>query len=142
METQFIESALWRDRGLAIVRIITGFFLAFHGWELFSAEKMQGYMDWAMFKNSSMGSVMAYGGKLAELIAGILLFIGLFTRFAALLTILTMGYIAFFIGNGKVWYEDQHPFMYVLLGMVFLFCGPGGWSLDRIISNKKTVHVR
>ena len=57
----------------------------------------------------------------------------------ALVMALTMAYIAFFVGHGKVWYEDQHPFLFVLLGMVFIFCGPGPWSIDRLRAKEKII---
>ena len=71
-----------------------------------------------------------YGGKGAELVGGIFLLLGWFTRVAAIILVLTMAYIAFFIGHGKIWYEDQHPFLFILLGFVFIFCGPGSPALD------------
>ena len=119
--------------------MIVGLFMIYHGWEVFSLEKMNGYMDWDMFKDSSIARIMVYAGKIAELVAGIFLFIGLFTMVAALVMVLTMAYIAFFVGHGKVWYEDQHPFLFVLLGMVFIFCGPGPWSIDRLRAKEKII---
>ena len=110
--------------------------MIYHGYEVFDAEKMKGYLDWDMFKDSSSGKFMVYAGKAAEFVGGILLFIGLFTKIAALILIFTMAYIAFFVGNGKIWYEDQHPFLFVLLGLVFIFCGPGNWSVDKVIERK------
>ena len=32
--------------GIALVRVITGAFLIFHGWECFDAEKMKMYAGW------------------------------------------------------------------------------------------------
>ena len=122
---------LWQNTGLALVRLAVGFFMIYHGWEIFSSTKMNAYLDWDLFKTSS-GKTLVYAGKAAELIAGIFLFVGLFTRIAALILIVTMGYISFFVGNGRVWYEDQHPFLFVLLGLVFFFVGPGSFSLDNL----------
>lgn len=136
MNKLFFPGPLWQAYGMAIVRIIVGFFMIYHGWEIFDAGKMQVYMGWDQFKHSSAGKYMLYAGKLAELVSGLLLFIGLFTRLAAIILILTMAYIAFFIGKGRIWYEDQHPFLFVLLGMVFIFCGPGSWSIDKLRLNK------
>ena len=131
MNRFFSASPWWQGNGLALVRVVTGFFMIYHGWEIFSAEKMNGYLDWELFKNNSSGKLLVFAGKGAELVGGIFLFIGMFTRLAALILIVTMAVITFYVGTGKIWYEDQHPFLFVLLGLVFLFCGPGNWSVDK-----------
>ena len=136
MNILFSTRPWWRENGLTLLRLIVGFFMIYHGYEVFDVEKMKGYLDWDMFKNSSSGKFMVYAGKAAEFVGGIFLFIGLFTKIAALILIFTMAYIAFFVGNGKIWYEDQHPFLFVLLGLVFIFCGPGNWSVDKVIERK------
>jgi putative oxidoreductase len=61
----------------------------------------------------------------------LLLAVGFLTRPAAIGMILAMLYIAFVIGHGKVWYEDQHPFLFVLLALVYVIVGGGPWSVDR-----------
>jgi putative oxidoreductase len=135
---KFLSPSPWLyDTGLVLIRIITGYFMIYHGKEVFDSAIMNGYLDWPQFKGSSSGKTMVYAGKSAELIGGIFLVLGLFTRIACIILVLTMAYIAFFVGNGKVWYEDQHPFLFVLLGLVFLFTGPGRWSLDQLLFGKK-----
>ena len=134
------SSPLGQNAGLALVRLVVGFFMIYHGWEIFSETKMNEYLQWDQFKLSSNGKFIVYTGKAAELIAGVLLFIGLFTRFASLVLIGTMSYIAFFVGHGKVWYEDQHPFLFVLLGIVFLLIGGGRWSADHYVFKKKSLY--
>lgn len=123
-------------RGLAVIRILTGFFLAYHGWEVFDAKTMNGYLEWDQFKQAS-ASFLVYAGKAAELAGGVLLLLGLLTRLAVLLIAGTMLYISFFVGHGKVWYGDQHPFLFVLLALVFFFTGPGAWSLDQKLFGKR-----
>jgi putative oxidoreductase len=110
--------------------------MVYHGWEVFDEEKMNAYLQWEQFKDAS-AVARVYTGKTIELAGGLLLFAGLFTRLAALLIAVTMFYISFFVGTGKIWYEDQHPFMFVLLAMVFFFIGPGKYSLDHLLLNKK-----
>lgn len=78
-------------------------------------------------------SVMVYMGKAAELVSGIMFILGFLTRVASLILICTMLYITFFVGNGKIWYEDQYPFLFALLGLVFFFTGAGKWSMDHVL---------
>jgi uncharacterized membrane protein YphA (DoxX/SURF4 family) len=137
MRKLFSPAPLWPDSGLAFVRIVVGGFMIFHGLEVFDEEKMKGYLDWDSFKGFSSPAFVVYMGKVAELVAGIFLTIGLFTRLASLVLIFTMLYISFFVGHGKVWYEDQHPFLFVLLGLVFFFMGSGPYSADRAVLKKK-----
>jgi putative oxidoreductase len=120
---------LWQTFGLTLVRLIFGAFLIYHGREVFSEEKINGYLQWDIFKNTN-GRMMVITGKMTELVAGILFVLGLFTRLASLFTIGTFVYISFFVGKGIVWYDDQHPFMFVLMALVFFFTGPGNLSLD------------
>jgi putative oxidoreductase len=128
---------LWQTAGLTLLRVIVGIFMIYHGREIFIASKMDDYLQWDMFKNSSSGKLLVYIGKGAELAGGILLLIGLFTRIAALILIGTMSYISFFVGHGKIWDDDQHPFLFVLLAMVFLFIGGGRFSIDYLLFKKK-----
>ncbi|MFT3703294.1 MAG: DoxX family protein [Agriterribacter sp.] len=130
MNKFFSSDPIALQGGLAIVRVIVGLFMVYHGWEVFDAAKMKEYAGWDVFKKFPSATFMVYLGKGAELVAGIMLTIGWFTRIAAIILIGTMLYISFFVGNGKVWYEDQHPFLFVLLGMVFLFVGGSKYSVD------------
>ena len=113
--------------------------LVYHGWEVFDKELMKGYANWDTFKGFSMPAFMPYLGKSSELVAGILLTIGLLTRVACIIMLGTFIYITFFVGHGKFWYEDQHPFMFVLIALVFIFTGPGNYSADAGLFNRKSV---
>lgn len=136
MNIFFSSTPIALSQGVALVRIIVGALLVYHGQEVFNPQLMSEYANWDTFDKSN-ARLLVYAGKSSELIAGIFLLLGLFTRLGALITIGTLSYITFFIGNGKFWYEDQHPFMFVLFGLLFLFTGPGAWSLDALIFNKR-----
>ncbi len=132
MNRFFSPSPVWQTTGLTLVRLAIGCFLIYHGSEIFDQAKIDEYLKWDVFKNST-GKILVYAGKGAELVAGVFFLFGLFTRIASLLLIGTMLYIAFFLGHGKIWYEDQYPFLFVLLGLVFLFMGGGRLSLDHLL---------
>lgn len=106
--------------------------MIYHGQEVFNPELMKGYMEWETFKGPS-AKLMVYAGKSSELITGLSIFFGLFTRLGAILAMGTLSYVTFFVGHGRFWYEDQHPFMFVLFGLLFIFTGPGSWSIDALI---------
>ena len=140
MNKFFSSSPLMQQEGLAIIRIIVGIFMIYHGFEIFDHETMLGYSTWAQFKDMPSPGFIVYTGKAAELVAGIMFTVGWFTRLAAGVLILTMLYITFFVGHGKFWYDDQHPFLFVLLGFVFFFTGPGRWSMDAFLSHNNKIN--
>ena len=124
------------SKGMGVLRVVTGLLMMYHGLEVFSAEKMEMYNGWDIIKRMPMSNVMVHIGKYGELITGILLALGLFTRWAALAMAAIMFFISFFIGGGRFWYEDQHPFLFAMMGLVFAIYGPGAWALDHKISRK------
>ena len=140
MNNFFSSSPLLQQEGLGIIRMIVGLFMLYHGFEIFDAAIMRDYTTWAQFIKMPSPAVIVYAGKTAELAAGILFTVGCFTRLAAAMLIITMLYITFFVGHGKIWYDDQHPFLFVLLGFVFFFTGPGKWSIDKIVWDKNIIN--
>jgi putative oxidoreductase len=124
------------DRGMAVLRVITGLLMAYHGMEVFSTEKMEMYMGWNAVQQLPAGKLLVYLGKGGEFVTGILLILGFFTKWASLIMACIMFFICFFIGKGRFWYEDQHAFVFALLALVFVIYGPGAWALDHKISKK------
>lgn len=112
--------------------------MIYHGLEIFDREKMEGY-DKFLTNDIKMGNavLMSYLGKTCELIAGVLLVLGLFTRAASVLMAITMSVISFRIGQGRVYMEEQHPFMFVLFAFIFFVDGGQKWSLDNVIFKRK-----
>ena len=123
---------LFYETGLALIRIFVGLLMTYHGWEVFDRKTMEPYFEWEQIKAMWLpAEFMAYLGKGAELVTGILLVIGFLTRIAALIMAGNMLFVTFFIGNGIFWYQDQHPFLFAIIGLVFFFTGPVKWSVDQ-----------
>ncbi|PVD52671.1 DoxX family protein [Terrimonas sp.] len=137
MKRIFSPDSCMMQEGLTFIRIIIGLLMVYHGWEVFDKAKMVEYAKWERFNSYAAPAVMVYIGKGAELISGVLLAFGLFTRIAAVILIITMLYICFKVGNGRFWYEDQHPFLFALLGLIYFFAGGGKYSIDNILFKKK-----
>lgn len=127
----FSSDPVSMEKGLATVRIITGLLMAYHGLEIFNRELMIGYVNWDVIKGLPAPEFMVYLGKGIELVGGLLLAAGLFTRLAGLLIMINMLFICFFVGSGKFWSEDQFPFLFAVIGFLFYMTGPGTWSLKR-----------
>jgi putative oxidoreductase len=138
MNKFFSSSPVSQNFGIALVRIITGILLLWHGSETFNATDMEKYTGWFVDKKYPNPAVWAYAGKIAELLAGIGFVLGLFTRLASLAAIGAFAGIIFILGDkGKVFQGDQHPFLFILLALVFFFTGPGALSLDGMFFKKR-----
>jgi len=136
MNNFFSSSPILQTIGLTLIGGMLGDFVIFKGWEIFSESKINGYLEWDVFKGSN-GKLLVMAGKASELIAGVFFVLGFLTRVASLLIIATMIYITFFLGHGKIWYEDQYPFLFILLALVFFFTGAGRVSLDNLLFKNK-----
>jgi putative oxidoreductase len=138
MNKFFSPAPVSQNTGIALIRIITGILLVWHGWECFDAEKMKTYTGWFVERKYSNPEVWAYAGKIAELLAGIGFVFGLFTRLASVAAISAFAGIIFILGDkGKIFQGDQHPFLFILLAVVFFVTGPGALSLDGVLFKKK-----
>jgi putative oxidoreductase len=140
MNKFFSSEPLWQINGLVLLRIITGLLMAYHGLEVFKPEVMKGYTEWEVIKIMPAPLFMVYLGKGLELVTGTCLAIGLFTRIAALFMFIDMIFICFKVGNGKFYYEDQHPFIFALLALVFFFTGPVKFGLDNYLFKKRKTY--
>jgi putative oxidoreductase len=70
-----------------------------------------------------------------ELVCGIILTIGFIPELGLFVLILCKLYNAFFNRNGMFWFNDQHRYLVVLLGLFFLFLGCGNFSSDQTFTN-------
>jgi putative oxidoreductase len=126
----FSPKSYFFEESLALIRIGVGLMMAYHGLEVFNPELMAGYAKWEVLQKFPFPSYAAYVGKGLEFVTGLGFVFGIFTRLSAILMAINMLVICFFIGNGKFYYEDQHPFLFALLAIVFVFAGPVKWALD------------
>jgi putative oxidoreductase len=132
----FSAEGIWQENILAVVRITIGIFLIYHGSEILEKAKMDEYGKWVPDMKLAPPLFASYLGKALELISGILLLTGFLTRLACMFILLTFLMITFYIGEGRVLMEEQHPFMFCIFAFLFLFLGAGKWSLDKLIFKK------
>ena len=127
----FTSVGLW-ETGAVILRVVAGLIIFKYGLEIFSEDKMKGYIDWLTDLNFPAPDVMAHIGKLCELIGGLLMTLGLFTRLAAIPLIITMIVIGFIMGEPEFLAADG-SILLLLIFFHFLLTGPGKISLDHVL---------
>jgi len=123
---------VWYD-GIALVRITVGVVLIFRGWQLFEAHHINGLEDLLFNMSIPFQEAMSFTTKLIELAGGFFLILGLFTRLMTALLFLTFMFMTFVIGEGRVFTDNQLPFLLAMISLLFFFTGAGRLSVDYIL---------
>lgn len=128
-------SLAWRDRVLAIFRIVAGLIFLTAG-----TMKLFGYPPSpVLIPPLVLLSQMGIGGVL-EVVGGILIVLGLFTRPTAFILSGEMAVAYFqFHAPGSFWPTVNMgipAIMYSFFFFYLVFAGAGAWSLDRIIARR------
>lgn len=132
MNQSFQSPGFWFD-GIAIVRIMLGGILIFHGWQLFENQSLDDVSHLMFNMSVPFQEAMAYTGKVVELAGGLFLILGLFTRVMSALLFLNYAIITFVMGTGKIFTADQHSFLLVLFSLLFFLTGAGRISIDYVL---------
>jgi putative oxidoreductase len=128
---------VWHD-GIAIVRIVVGVMLVVHGWQVFQQHEMQDFGDLLLRMSMPFPEAMPYAGKLIEIGCGLLLILGLLTRLATALLFITFIFITFIMGEGRIFSDNELPFLFALVSLLFFFTGSGRLSIDFVLfANRK-----
>lgn len=126
----------WRDYAPLVLRVVTGVIFAIHGWQ-----KLQGGLPGVTGLVASLGfpmpEVFAVLLIAAELGGGILLILGLLTRWAAK-SLVIVSLVALFLvhlPNGFSMATGGYEYILLLLAasVSVMLSGPGKWSLDRVV---------
>jgi putative oxidoreductase len=118
----------WAPRLLSILRIMAGLLLLEHG-----TGKWLGFPAGAVPPNFALNSMAGYAGVI-ELVGGILLVLGLFTRPAAFI-VSGMCAVGYFLVHAKggffpILNRGETIALYCFLFLYIAAAGPGPWSLD------------
>jgi putative oxidoreductase len=122
----------WRPRALAVLRIVTAYLLIPHG-----TAKLFGVPHQAMFDGLQLVSLLGLAGVL-EVLGGVLILIGLFTRPVAFVLCGFMA-AAYFMGHavqGNVLLpmlnQGELAVLYCFVFLYLVFAGAGAWSVDAL----------
>ena len=123
---------VWRDRVLAVLRIVTALMFLQHG-----LAKHFGFPHVANFDNLKVLSLIGLAGAI-EIVGSLLLLVGLFTRAAAFIMSGEMA-VAYFMSHASRSFfpllnQGELAALYCFVFLYFVFSGPGAWSIDRMRS--------
>lgn len=119
---------------LSILRVVAGFLFLAHG-----TQKLLGFPATTAVPIFPLSSLLGVAGAI-EIVGGVLVLIGLFTRPVAFILCGEMA-VAYFMVHAKrnFWPILNGGEITVLLCFVFLYlsvAGGGAWSIDQLVSNK------
>ncbi len=123
--------ATWQPRILSLLRFITGFLFMWHG-----SQKLLGFPA-SQNAGAGLSPLMTFGGIL-ELGGGILILIGLFTRWTAIILSGMMA-VAYFMAHGTnaflpIVNKGELAVLYSFVFFYLFFAGGGSVSVDSLIS--------
>ena len=119
---------VWTPRILGILRIVTGLLFLQHG-----MAKLFGVPHVAMFDGLQLFSLLGLAGVL-ELIGGLLMVVGLFTRLTAFILSGEMA-VAYFMAHAPhgflpILNQGELAVMYCFVFLYFAVAGAGAFSID------------
>lgn len=114
--------------GMLVLRVASGLLLAHHGYQ--KVEKFN-TLRHSFMNFMHLGSTVSLALiTFAELVCGILVILGLFTRLACIPIIIGMGVVVFVASNGNIFAQGERGMIYLAATVAILFCGPGKISVD------------
>jgi len=122
----------WRPRLLSVLRIVAALMFLAHG-----TGKLFGFPVVPMFANVQLFSLYGAAG-IIEVVGGVLLALGLFTRPVAFILSGQMA-VAYFQAHAPssffpILNGGELAAVYSFLFLYFVFAGGGAWSLDKLRS--------
>jgi putative oxidoreductase len=123
-----------------LLRIVSGLMLLVgHGYGKMFGEKAQPFLGGMDFFGIDLGINMLWVAGFIEFYVAILLILGLFTRWSALLTavLMVMAYFSAHFAWFPTFNQGELATVYFLVFMVIFAYGPGPFSLDAKLFGKK-----
>lgn len=128
------------DLGFSALRIAVGLMMAFgHG--LAKVPPAEKFVEAVGSLGFPMPAVFAWAAGLSELVGGLLIAAGLFTRPAALFLVATMGVAAFMQHGADPLFSREGPskemaLLYLAAASAFLLAGAGRFAVDALLRRR------
>jgi putative oxidoreductase len=125
----------WQPKILSLLRFITGFLFLWHG-----TQKLFGFPPAEGAGGGELPPLILFAGIL-ELFGGLLIMVGLFTRWTAFVLSGMMA-VAYFMAHGlnaflPIVNKGELAVLYCFVFLYLFFAGGGEWSLDNLLKKKE-----
>jgi len=128
----------WPSLGLLLLRVGFGLGIARHGYGKVFEGGATSMVEGVGKMGFPVPVVFAWAAALSEFAGGVLMALGLATRVAALFVAATMATAAFVHHAQDPLSVKELALAYFTASCTILFTGPGLFSLDRLLGNRKT----
>lgn len=125
--------------GALFLRIVLGIAMIYHGYGKVVPSSLHGNVTAPMEHFSGFVAQMGvprwlgYASALTEFVGGILILIGLLTRFAAFLITINMTFAILLVTRHHGYAGSEYPLALLVIALMLLFYGAGTLALDRKI---------
>lgn len=124
----------WREKALTLgllwLRVLMGFGIAWHGYGKIFGGRMAKFTEGVAGLGFPVSEFFAWAAALSELVGGILVVVGLGTRFAALFIFITMSVAAFLWHAADPFSVKELALTYWVMAGTLILTGAGSFSVD------------
>lgn len=130
----FVASEQWKDRALAVLRIVTALLFLEHG-----TAKLLGFPETEMGQPPIWSLLWVAG--IMELVGGLMLMVGFLTRPVAFLLAGQMAVAYWTVHAPQSTYPllngGESAILFCFIFLLFVATGPGDWSIDRKLTGPR-----
>lgn len=123
------------DAGRLLLRLLLGGLMLFHGW--FKLNHGVAWIEPILVAHHLPGFI-AWGALIGEIVAPILIILGLWIRFSALIYVINMLFAIFLVAGAQFWsitsvgaWALETEMLYLFGGLVIMLMGAGKYRIGR-----------
>ncbi|WP_116790018.1 DoxX family protein [Flavobacterium psychrotrophum] len=131
----FTSAPLWAN-GIVIIRVFTGMLIIMYGKEIFEEGVMNDYTHFLSDVGFPAPGFMAHFAKVTEIVGGVMLILGLFTRLVTVPLMIIMMVVIRYMAGGS-FFNGGTASDFFLLFLLFFLMGSGKYSLDYLLFDRK-----
>lgn len=125
----------YTSTALVIIRIWLGVVMFRYSTDYLFGGKVPELAAFLESLNWPMPKIMAYTSQIVELVASVLILLGV--RFGAMMLAINMLVAVLFAHSALVFTEAETPFNYFLFALILSLSGMGKFSLDNLLAERK-----